>query len=137
MYYGRILLIFVTQTLKFSEERVVSEGVWFALHDLHGKAFLILQVKPFIRCYCVVRVERYRPSAKDISKVVLYTLDMLNCVIVDLEICLNIQHPSILNLCNVLELEVLQPTAVRQYLNDIITVCSVEVAFLETVLDSQ
>ena len=68
---------------------------------------------------------------------VLYTLDMLNCVIVDLEICLNIQHPSILNLCNVLELEVLQPTEVRQYLNDIIAVCSVEVAFLKTVLDSQ
>ena len=67
MYYTGILLIFVTYTLKFPEERVVSEEVRFALHYSHGKAFLILQVKSFIRSYCVVRVKPYRPPAQDIS----------------------------------------------------------------------
>ena len=63
MYYARILLIFVAHTLKFPEERVVSEEVGLALHDSHGKAFPILQVKSFVRSYYVVRVKPYRRSA--------------------------------------------------------------------------
>ena len=60
MYYARILLIFVAYTLKLPEERVVSDKVRLALHDSHGKALPILQVKSFVRSYCVVRVEPYR-----------------------------------------------------------------------------
>ena len=90
MYYAGVFLVFVTYTLKFPEERVVSEEVRFALHDSHGKAFLILQVKSFVRSYCVVRVEPYRPSAENISKMILSTLDMFNCIVVDLKVCFDV-----------------------------------------------
>ena len=85
----------------------------------------------------MVRVKPYRPSAENISEMVLCTLDMFNCIVINLKICLDIKHPSILNLCDVLELEVLKATAVRKYLNHIVTMCSVKVALPETVLDCQ
>ena len=90
MYYTGILLIFVTYSFKFPEESIVSEEVRFAFHNSHGKAFLIFQVKSFIRSYCVVRVEPYRPSAKNISKIILSTLDMFNCIAVDLKVCFDV-----------------------------------------------
>ena len=66
---------------------------------------------------CMVGVEPYWPSAKHIGKVVFGAFYMLYSIIVDLEICLDIQHPCILDLCYILELEILKSATVRQYLN--------------------
>ena len=82
-------------------------------------------------------VEPHGPSAKNIGEMVLCTLHVFHSVVVYLKIGLYIQHPRVLDLCYILELEVFEATAIQKYLDCIVRVCSVEVAFSEAVLNCQ
>ena len=91
--------------------------MWHAYHDSHSEGISIFQVESLVGADCMVGVEPYRSSAKHIGQVVLGAFYVLYSIIVDLEIRLNIQHPCILDLHYILELEILKSAAVRQYLN--------------------
>ena len=80
--------------------------------DPHSKGIFIFQMQTFIGAYCVVRVEPHRAPTENIRQVVLGTLYMLDGVIVDLEICLDIQESGILNVRYVLKLEILQAATI-------------------------
>ena len=81
--------------------------------DPHGKGIFVFQVQPLVGAYCVVRVQPYWAPTKDIRQVVLGTLYVFDSVVVDLEICLDIQESGVRDLRYVLELEVLQSATIR------------------------
>ena len=117
MYYLRIVLILLSDLLQLLEDWVVAKEMWHADHNSHSKGVSVFQVESFIWANCMVGVEPHGASAEHIGKVILGAFYMLYGVVVDLEVRLYIDHPRILYLCYILELEVLEPATVRQYLD--------------------
>ena len=72
-----------------------------------------------------------------VRQVVLRTLYVFDGVIIDLQIRLDIKESGVLDLGYVLELEVFESTAVRQYFDRAVDMSRIEMAFLEAVLYRQ
>ena len=65
------------------------------------------------------------------------TSDMRYSVVLNLQVCFDVNHPTILHLGDLLQLEIPKPTTIRLNFNQIITLCCVEMEFFEIVLDCQ
>ena len=62
---------------------------------------------------------------------------MSDRVVIDLQVCLYVQEPSVLNVCYVLELEVFQSATIRKYFHRVVTMGRVEMALFKAILDCQ
>ena len=62
---------------------------------------------------------------------------MTHSVIIHLEVRFYLYHPTILHLCNLLQLEVSQSATIQLDFDYVIAVSSVEMAFLKAILDGQ
>ena len=115
--YLRIVPILLSDFFQLPEDWVVAKEMWHADQNSHSESVSVFLVEFFVGANCMVGVEPYRLSAEYVGQVVFCAFYVLYSVIVDLEICLYIYHPRILYLRYILELEVLEPATVRQYLD--------------------